>query len=296
MHLLLLSTLAWAGPAESIALDAAEALELGDVLFRGGDPEGALGWYRVAAHLAPRGEGADLDAIWYRAGLAQEAAGLPQAAVVTYEKVGGAWQDAARLRAGVAAFAADAPNRGDEQLARLAQDSATDSLRLTATLMRGTLWLERGERDRAATAFETLPPGPPKQEAQALLGAHAAALRSPALAAGLSLVPGLGQTYADDPRRGRTLATVSALGLSSGALAWWGMKAEQPMAMGAAGALGAGMVINWGRSGFQAAEATRARNAESREAERVALQKAARAAFPDLPRSPLLPEGGPAPR
>ena len=278
--------------APDAALTAAEALEYGEHLLRSNDPDGALEWFRLAELLAPRTGGVDLDLVLLRQGMAHELRGAPTLALATYGKVSGPLHEAARLRAGVAAFAAGADARGDEALRALAAGTADPTLAATATLLRGSLWVEAGRPAEARAAFAALPAAHPSRAAAERLVADAARplhLKSPGLAAGLSVVPALGQAYAKDPRSGRTLATWAALAAGTGLTGWWGTRAESPAALGVSGALGTGMVVVWGRGLWQAARAAEATNTAARAAERARLRAAAAQALPELPRVPAVP-------
>jgi hypothetical protein len=274
-----------AAPADG-GLSAAEALEVGDHLLREGDPAGALGWYRAADLLSPRTGGVDPDAVQLRLGLALERSGQPQAAVVAYGRVGGEAAERARLREGVAAFRAGATRRGDEALAALAGSAADPELRAAAALQRCRLWLEQGDPARARAALEALPADHPERRRAAALVArldHPLHLKSAGLAAGLSVLPAVGQAYAGDPRAARTLGAWGAFAAGAALTGWWGWKEGSPAALGVSGALGTGMVLTWGRGIGEAAKAAESANRAAEAARRARWAEAAAAEIGEGP-------------
>ncbi len=274
-----------AAASEPIPLDVELARNVGDGLFAAGDPTGALQWYRVARWLEPTGQ--ELDGIEVRIAMGLEATGLYSQAAAQYEQVAHVYGDLATLRAGVCRFRSGAPRWGEDTFAQLVSESPSTTA--DVALLRGVLWLEAGDAETAADAFARVPLADPRSATAAGLAARSTAVplhKSPALAASLSIVPGMGQLYAGDAAAGvRNIALAGALGTSSMMM----MKMGDEGTTWAAGVGGAllttatiGWTVNvigaWKRAEKAATAATRA-HAETVRTE--ALQA--------LPALPLLP-------
>ena len=271
--------------SEPIPLDVELARNVGDGLFAAGDPTGALQWYRVARWLEPSGD--ELDAIDVRIAMGLEATGLYPQAATQYAQVADEYADLATFRAGVCRFRSGASRWGEETFAQLV--TAHPGAAADVSLVRGMLWLEAGDADAAATAFASIPLADPRSATAAGLAARSTAIplhKSPALAASLSIVPGIGQMYAGDAPAGfRNLAIAGVLGTGSMMM----MKMGDEGTTWAAGVGGAllttatiGWTVNiigaWKRAETAAAEATRTHAA--------AVLVEARDALPTLPLAP----------
>lgn len=287
---ILLVGIAAAGPESLPALDAATALDLGDHLLAKGEESAALEWYLIADYLGPATGGVEPDALGYRLGLGHEANGQYEAAIAAYERVHGDLAGQARLRAGISAFAIGSVSRAERHFSECA--AMGGELGATASLVRGSLWLENGDLNKARAAFASLPAGHPQKVATDTLiqeVARPGLRRSPALAASLSVLPAVGQAWAKDPGAGRTLATWTAFAASAGFFGWWGIQKDAPLALGAAGALGTGMVVTWGGGIGRAYKAAENFNQKAEETERAYMRERTSAALPNLPRTPTPP-------
>ena len=149
--LLLGATLARA--SAPVALDVDLARDLGDGLFSSGDAAGALQWYRVARWLEPTAD--ELPGVQIRIALALEANGALTEAIGWYQRIDDGDVDFARLREGICISRNGAPSRGDVVLRELATAVPEDAPQVD--LIRGTLWVEAGELDKAASAFAAVP-------------------------------------------------------------------------------------------------------------------------------------------
>ncbi len=241
--LLLGATLARA--SAPVALDVDLARDLGDGLFSSGDAAGALQWYRVARWLEPTAD--ELPGVQIRIALALEANGALTEAIGWYQRIDDGDVDFARLREGICISRNGAPSRGDVVLRELATAVPEDAPQVD--LIRGTLWVEAGELDKAASAFAAVPTGHQDGATAAGLAASAGTLphlKSPGVALGLSVLPGLGQMYSGDWGAGlRNLGLGGALAGGGMMLMNWGHTEDAAWASGMGGALLTTFGVGW---------------------------------------------------
>jgi len=287
MLVLVLSTVLAAEPPgpDTIVLDVELAQALGDGLFASGDPTGALQWYRVARWLQPTGD--ELSGIQARVGLGLEATGDFAGAADWYTRVEGPLSQNMQVRAGVCRFKSGATTWGTETFDALAAE--VPAVRGDVELLQGVLWLEQGDAHQAAEAFSSVPTSDPRSAKAAGMAARAGTnppLKSPVVAAGLSVVPGMGQMYTGHRAHGwRNLGAAAMLGGGT----WWtmseGLKGD-PMMAGMGGALATTAAIGWTANVIGAWKRGRTAAHEARLAHAKEVREAAVQAFPDLPLDP----------
>lgn len=279
----LVASVAFAG--EPVPLDVELARDLGDGLFVDGDPGGALQWYRVARWLDPTSE--ELAGIQMRVAMGLEASGKYAEATTWYDRVDGQYAGVAAFRTGVCRYRSGSAQWGEDTLAAVRTDYP--ALSADAYLVEGVLRLEAGQPDHAAQAFASVPSSAPNSAKAAGFAARAGApplSKSPALAAGLSVVPGLGQMYTGAMRpAGRNILMAGALG--GGTMMMMRMGADGHVwATGAGGAMLAMGTLGWSVNIIDAwKRADRIRD-EARQKHADAVRADVLATFPELPVEP----------
>lgn len=223
------------------ALSAEQAAAFGDHLLAEGDAYNALTWYRLALFLDPQRP--DADALRFREGLAYERGERFPAAVFAYGQVGGDLADRAAYRAALADHRAGNDLSADLSLERVGLFFPESEWAPRAAFARGVLALRAFDLDKAEAQFGAFdfPSSPlaPRASALALAAAEPIPKKSPKLAAGLSLVPGLGQLYAGHPGDAFMAALFNIpLGLGSGLLLADGIDQGRPTEIAAGAVLG----------------------------------------------------------
>lgn len=232
-----------APPAEAAApgLTADQAAAFGDHLLAQKDGFNALTWYRLALFLEPARP--DADALRFKQALAYERGERYPAAVFAYGQVGGALADRAAYRGALADHRAGNDVSADLALERLGLFFPDSRWAPPAAYARGVLALQRFDLDVAQARFSAFPYADHAlaPRAAALAGEAAAPVprKSPALAAGLSVVPGLGQLYAGHPGDAFMAALFNIpLGLGAGLLLADGIEQQRPTEIAAGAVLG----------------------------------------------------------
>lgn len=269
-----------------VELDVALARDLGDGLFQSGDAAGALQWYRTARWLEPSAD--ELPGVQLRVGMGLEAGGDYSGALDWYRRVDLGDDRLARLRAGVCVFRAGSARRGDGELQALGTDAP--ELRPTVDMVRGALWVQEGDLKQAERAFAAVPSSHPQGATAAGLAAYAGAPpheKNPAIAATMSVLPGVGQMYVGDWLPG--VRNLLLVGLAGGG-AWWtaqqGAATESAWMMGMSGALttagAAGWAVNVGGAWRRAEDAA----AAARQAHAAELGERVERLLPEIPLEP----------
>ncbi len=228
-------------PATPPAVTADQAVAFADQLRAQGDAYNALTWYRLALFLDP--EGPDAEALRFRIGLSYEQGERYPAAVFAYGQVGGALADRAAYRGALADHRAGNDLSADLSLERVGVFYPSSEWAPKASFARGVIALQRFDLAQAQERFASFPhpddPLAPKAAALAELASQPLPRKSPALAAGLSVVPGLGQLYAGHPGDAFMAALFNIpLGLGAGLLLADGIDQRRPTEIAAGAVLG----------------------------------------------------------
>lgn len=230
------------------AVDAATAAAFGDHLLGQGDGYNALTWYRLALFLDPHAPGAD--ALRFREALAYERGERWEAAVYAYGQVQGELAAQAGYRAALCEQRAGNAAAADLGLGNVAAFHPDSPWAPRAAYARGALALERHDLDAAAAALSAFPyPSDPLAPRAASLAAAAAEplpQKRPALAAGLSVLPGLGQLYAGHPGDAFMAAAFNwTAGVGGALLLADGIKEKRPLEIGAGAFLAGVFSLTW---------------------------------------------------
>jgi hypothetical protein len=229
------------------AVAATDLRGFADHLLASDDPYNALTWYRLVLFQEP--DAADADTIRFKIGLCYERGRRYDAAAHAYGQVSGELEGRAMYRTGLSEHAAGRVEVGDAALDGIAVFAPGDPWGNKAQYTAGVLALQRSDLAAAQRRFEAVAPTDPMAERAAGLAADAAvplSRKSPGLAMGLSVVPGLGQLYAGH-KGDAAMAFVfnAALGLWSGSLLANGIQDEKPGQVVAGAALGSVFAVTW---------------------------------------------------
>ncbi len=228
------------------ALSADQAVAFGDHLLAQGDAYNALTWYRLALFLDPQRP--DAEALRFRVGLAYERGERYPAAVFAYGQVGGPLADRAAYRAAIADHRAGNEAAADLGLERVGVFYPGSEWAPRADFARGIFALQRYDLETAQTRFAAFshPESPlaPRAAELATAASEPVPRKSPALAASLSVVPGLGQLYAGHPGDAMMAALFNVpLALGAGLLLADGVEQQRPTEIAAGAVLGSVFVV-----------------------------------------------------
>jgi tetratricopeptide (TPR) repeat protein len=223
------------------AVDAGTALAFGDHLYEEGDAYNALTWYRLALFLEP--DRPDADALRFREAMAYEKGERYPAAVFAYGQVTGPLADHAAYRSALCEQRSGNETSARVSLERVSAYYPDSPWAPRAAYAQGVLALRRYDLAGASRTFGAFSyPADPLAPRAATLSAEAAEPlphKRPLLAAGLSVLPGLGQLYAGHPGDAMMAALFNIpLGLGAGLLLADGVEQKRGLEIGAGAVLG----------------------------------------------------------
>lgn len=224
------------------AVDATTALAFGDHLYQQGDAYNALTWYRLALFLEP--DRPDAEALRFREAMAYEKGERYPAAIFAYGQVTGSLADHAAYRSALCEQRAGNDTSARVSLERVGAYYPDSPWAPRAAYAEGVLALRRFDLATASRTFGSFPyaDDPLAPRAARLATAAAEPLphpKRPMLAAGLSVLPGLGQLYAGHPGDAMMAALFNIpLGLGAGLLLADGIEQKRGVEIGAGAVLG----------------------------------------------------------
>lgn len=223
------------------SVDAATAVAFGDHLYAEGDAYNALTWYRLALFLDPGRP--DADALRFREAMAYERGERYPAAVFAYGQVTGPMADRAAYRSALCEEHAGNPTSARVSMERVAAYYPDSPWAPRAAFAEGVMALRRYDLATASRTFGAFsyPDSPlaPRATHIAAEAAEPLPRKRPLLAAGLSVLPGLGQLYAGHPGDAMMAALFNIpLGLGAGLLLADGIEQKRGVEIGAGAVLG----------------------------------------------------------